>query len=46
MFKTASLILLLALTACAGIRQASSGDPCSSSPGGYQCEVERYMNAS
>jgi hypothetical protein len=46
MFKTASLIVLLALTACASMRQGSSGGPCSADPGGYQCEVERYMNAS
>jgi hypothetical protein len=45
MFKTATLLLLLALSACAGIPQGSSGDPCSVSPGSYQCEIERYSNA-
>jgi hypothetical protein len=47
MLKTAGLIVLLALAACSGMPRASyGGSPCQANPGGYQCEIQRYMNAS
>jgi hypothetical protein len=44
--KALSLIVLLALAACSGVPQSEYvASPCSTDPGGYQCQVERYMKA-
>jgi hypothetical protein len=46
MFKAATLIVVIALAACSGMPQARyGGSPCATSPGGYQCEIERYMHS-
>lgn len=43
----ATLILFLALAGCSGIPVQPSGtSPCATSPGGYQCQIERYQKAS
>jgi len=46
MLKASSLIILLALAACSGVPQRQyAASPCSASPGGYECQIDRYMNA-
>jgi hypothetical protein len=46
MAKAFSLLVLVALAACSGVPQRPAGDsPCSTSPGGYLCQIERYANA-
>ena len=45
MFRIASLILFVALSACSGPAVEPHGaGPCSVDPGGYQCEIRRYGN--
>jgi hypothetical protein len=46
MLKASSLIVLLALAACSGLPQREyAASPCSINPGGYECQIERYMTA-
>jgi hypothetical protein len=45
MLKASSLILLLALAGCAGISQSYTSSPCNTSPGGAECQMERYTRA-
>ena len=46
MLKASSLIVLLVLAACSGVPQGGYvASPCSTSPGGYECQVQRYMAA-
>jgi hypothetical protein len=46
MAKASSLILLLALAACSSVAQRQyTPSPCSASPAGMECQIERYANA-
>ena len=46
MVKASGLIFLLALAACSGVSQRPYAlSPCSTDPGGYECQVERYARA-
>ena len=33
------------LASCAGTGYVAGSSPCTTDPGGYDCEVERYMSA-
>jgi hypothetical protein len=40
------IVFLCALAGCSGMPQGqNSQSPCSTNPGGYDCEVERYTRA-
>lgn len=46
MAKLVLLATLLALAGCSGMPAAApSSSPCSTNPGGYDCQVEMYMKA-
>jgi hypothetical protein len=45
MRKAFGLILLLALSGCADMRPVDLTAPCMTSPGGFECQVERYTRA-
>ena len=44
MRKSLCLVLLVALAACSGLPPGPNDGTCSTSPGSYQCEIQRYMN--
>ncbi len=40
------VVFLCALAGCSGMPQGQAGrSPCSTNPGGYDCQVEQYMKA-